>query len=243
MGPGARLTAVASRPEKAITLTLLMLLGLLHGLFAHATLPYTVEVPLVPLPCPASLDSEPIAELVQQVKEAADGTRGKGFAADCATTALSSKGEVIIPDLGLALHDYVAEEQSGDTKLTAKRDWARSTTGASPVFWVDVESVLPFEFVPALRYRQETVIRLAEGACVTSSAIRPKSTLREPMTAGISTVEIVASRSKAFLPALEVVGDRAADKSQSRMSRLLVGPSCEHFIRIEKFFEAGYQNP
>ena len=65
MKRGARLTAVEFRPETVVALTLLVLLGLLHGSHAHAS------TPALPPPCPASFDSEPVTTLIEQLKKAA----------------------------------------------------------------------------------------------------------------------------------------------------------------------------
>jgi hypothetical protein len=90
---GARLTAVEFRPERAVALTLLVLLGLLHGVCAHAV------IPALPPPCPASFDSEPVATLIEQVKKAADHNPEAGRAADCASQGLSHKGARVVPAL------------------------------------------------------------------------------------------------------------------------------------------------
>jgi hypothetical protein len=65
MKRGTHFTAVEFRPETAVAGTLLVLLGLLHGSHAYATMP------ALPPPCPASFDSEPVATLFERLKKAA----------------------------------------------------------------------------------------------------------------------------------------------------------------------------
>lgn len=148
----------------------------------------------------------------------------------------------VASQLRFAPRDYVQEEGKSDVTLSGKRDWARSTTGASPVISVHVEEVQQAQQLlgdPTLPFRQKIEIYLADGACVSMDAIRPEKTAPEPTSADLPTIEIVASHWGSGAR-LVVDGDRSADKSEARESVLEIESGCAGHIRIEKSFDTGY---
>jgi hypothetical protein len=143
--------------------------------------------------------------------------------------------------LGLAPQDYVADEYGMTNTLTAKRDWGRSKTGASPVFFVSLERVseaaLRFSDQASL-YAQRITIRLDPRACFSIATLQPRKIDPTPASGDPPTIVITATRPGDY--SLKIVGDRSADQSEARLNFIATRVSCGEFIDIEKWFEAGY---
>jgi hypothetical protein len=152
----------------------------------------------------------------------------------------------VAAELHLSLSDYVDQDVGGQTAPATKRDWARSTTGASPVFWIRVEKVQQSLDVSdrdsPLPVRQKIEIRLAHGACVAMDAIRARELARDRSLPGLPTVSVFASHNPTQAAVLPVVQDNLTDHGKAHESSLQVGPGCAEDILIEKWFDAGYWN-